>query len=215
MRTRSIFARLGAVAAIVVAACFPRPAQAHPHSWIDLRVAVIFDDAGRIAALEEDWLFDEIYTAYILDSFAKGKPLTPERLAAIATKIMGNLKSYDNFTRISAAGAPLRIGAIVAPGARMEGHRFGLKFTAKLGEPAPPQGFVYEIYDPTYYIEMLHAEADDAIRLVGAPPGCTHGTTKPNPPMDAVVRAASLDQTQTSDTGLGELFAEKVAISCR
>lgn len=190
------------------------PAAAHPHSWIDLKVAVIFDDAGKIKGLQEDWLFDEVYTSYIVDSFAKGKPLNPERLAAIAQKIMGNLKSYDNFTKASVAGKPLGIGAIAAPGAAMRGHRFALTFTANFAEPAPPHAFAYEIYDPTYYIEMLHAEGKEPIRLVGAPTGCKPHVAKPNPSMEAIVRASSLDQTQTTDTGLGELFAEKVTISC-
>jgi ABC-type uncharacterized transport system substrate-binding protein len=190
------------------------PAAAHPHSWIDLKVAVLFDDAGKIAGLQEDWLFDEVYTSYIVDSFAKGKPLTPERLAGIAQKIMGNLKSYDNFTKASVAGKPLGLGGIVAPGAAMRGNRFALTFTATFADPTPPKGFAYEIYDPTYYIEMLHAEGKEPVRLVGAPEGCTPHVAKPNPSMDAIVRASSLDQTQTSDTGLGELFAEKVTISC-
>lgn len=190
------------------------PAFAHPHSWIDLKVAVLFDDAGKVKGLQEDWLFDEVYTSYILDSFAKGKPLTPERLAAIAQKIMGNLKSYDNFTKAKAAGKPLALGSITAPGAAMQGRRFELKFTANFAEAAPVKGFAYEIYDPTYYIEMLHAEGKEPIRLVGAPAGCKPHVAKPTPSMDAIVRASSLDQTQTTDTGLGELFAEKVTVTC-
>lgn len=204
------------LAPIAFAAAFlaAHPAQAHPHSWIDLKVAVIFDDAGKIKGLQEDWLFDEVYTTYIVDSFAKGKPLTPERLAAIAQKIMGNLKSYDNFTKAKVANKPFALAAITAPGASMQGRRFELKFTANFAEAAPPKDFAYEIYDPTYYIEMLHAEGKEPIRLVGAPAGCKPHIAKPNPSMDAIVRASSLDQTQTTDTGLGELFAEKVTISC-
>ena len=203
-----------AVAAAALAAMSAHPAAAHPHSWIDLKVAVIFDESGKIKGLQEDWLFDEVYTTYILDSFAKGKALTPERFVAIAQKIMSNLKSYDNFTKAKVAGKPLALGSITAPGAAMQGHRFELKFTATFAQPAPTDGFAYEIYDPTYYIEMLHAEGKDPIRLVGAPAGCKPHVAKPNPSMDAIVRASSLDQTQTTDTGLGELFAEKVTISC-
>jgi ABC-type uncharacterized transport system substrate-binding protein len=202
------------LAAALVAALAGHAAEAHPHSWIDLKVAVLFDDTGKIKGLREDWLFDEVYTTYILDSFAKGKPLTPDRFAAIARKIMGNLKSYDNFTKAKANAKPLALGGIAAPGAAMQGRRFALTFTANFAEPVAPKGFAYEIYDPTYYIEMLHAEAKDAIRLVGAPAGCQPHVAKPTPSMDAIVRASSLDQTQTSDTGLGELFAEKITISC-
>jgi len=202
------------IAAAFAVALAAQPAAAHPHSWIDLKIGVLFDGTGKITGLQEDWLFDEVYTTYILDSFAKGEALTPARFAAIAQKIMGNLKDYDNFTKAKTNGKPLALGGIAAPGAALRGHRFALTFTATFAHPVAPKGFAYEIYDPTYYIEMLHAEGKDPIRLVGAPAGCKPHIAKPTPSMDAIVRASSLDKTQTTDTGLGELFAEKVTISC-
>ncbi|MBN2752994.1 MAG: DUF1007 family protein [Rhodospirillaceae bacterium] len=205
------------VASILAACAVASPARAHPHSWIDLRVSVLFDDEGRITGLHENWLFDEAYTTFILDHFAKGKKhaLKAAEFRAIAAKIMTNLKPYHYFTKASDGGKELVVATIEVPEATVQGERFDLSFTIKLQSPTKEGHFAYEIFDPTYYIELLHAEGDGAIRLMNAPSGCTHHLIKPNPSMDAVVRAAGLDPSQTTDTKLGELFAERVTITCR
>ncbi|MBM3523971.1 MAG: DUF1007 family protein, partial [Alphaproteobacteria bacterium] len=35
----------------------PVAAWAHPHSWIDIEVEVLFDGEGRVRALRQDWIF--------------------------------------------------------------------------------------------------------------------------------------------------------------
>jgi len=44
-------------------------AKAHPHAWIDLDSRLIFDDQGKLEAVELHWLFDEFYTAFIAGEF--------------------------------------------------------------------------------------------------------------------------------------------------
>ena len=51
-------------------AAAPLPLAAHPHGWIDLRTEVLVDDAGRVEALRQAWLFDQFYSAFMLDDFA-------------------------------------------------------------------------------------------------------------------------------------------------
>ena len=38
------------------------PALAHPHIFIDAKVTVVFDDAGNIAGLKQDWSFDKAFS---------------------------------------------------------------------------------------------------------------------------------------------------------
>ena len=42
-------------------------AWAHPHEWIDLTVQFKFDEEKRLIALEQSWLFDPFFSAYVLD----------------------------------------------------------------------------------------------------------------------------------------------------
>lgn len=210
------FRRLAAVA-FAVALLPASLAQAHPHSWIDLAVTVRFDTEGRITGLAETWLFDEAYTAYIIERFVKerGFPKSGAGLKPIAEKIMGNLHDYDYFTHATAGGKAAEIDGVSGADATMRGRRFELRFAVEFRAPQAADAFVYAVYDPTYYIEMLHAEGGAPIRLEGAPPGCGFRLAKPNPSIEAVTLAGALDRTQTDDDTLGELFAEKVTVSCR
>lgn len=203
-----------ALAALLLSAA---PAAAHPHSWIDLSTTVKFDAEGRVAGLAETWLFDETYTVYIIESFLKTHafPKSGAGLKPIAERIMGNLRDYSYFTHPSADGAAAGIAGVSGADATMRGRRLELRFTVELAAPAKADGFGYAVYDPTYYIEILHAEGDAPVRLDGAPAGCDVRIAKPNPSMEAVALAGALDQTQTADDSLGELFAEKVSLSCR
>lgn len=212
------FSRTGRLVAWILAAmAIAQPARAHPHSWIDVSVAVAFDGDGRIAGLGETWLFDEIYTAYIVESFVKaqGFPKSGAGLKPIAERIMKNLAEYAYFTHAHADGKALEIAAVRNADATMKGRRLELRFHVDFRTPASAAKVSYAIYDPTYYIEMLHAESADAVRFLQAPAGCAHRLIRPTPSVEAITLAASLDATQTaaSDT-LGELFAERVEISC-
>lgn len=197
---------------------FGTPLSAHPHSWIDIKVSVLFDGDGRVAALKEIWLFDEVYTAFILEGV---KRPTDEILKKIADRIMVNLTPYSYFTHpADGKNNAIKPGGVEDVGAILhDKKRFELDFTVRLAEPAAADGFSYSIYDPTYYIEMLHAEGGGAVRLEQAPPSCAYRLIKPNPSMEAVLRASSLDSAASAPAmdgadGLGALFAERIVLKC-
>ena len=56
-----------AIALSIYIAIGSSTAQAHPHVWIDLTGTVVLDDAGRITAIEQQWLFDPLYTVFATD----------------------------------------------------------------------------------------------------------------------------------------------------
>jgi ABC-type uncharacterized transport system substrate-binding protein len=91
-----------------------------------------------------------------------------------------------------------------------------MTFTLRLAEPVDPakDHLTYAVYDPSYYIEILHIEAPDAITLMGATERCSHELIRPNPAAEAVALAAALDQAATAEQGFGALFAERVHIRC-
>ena len=64
----NVFVAAG-LSAIALLAASPR-AHAHPHAWKDVRSTVILADSGQVAAIEQRWLFDELYTASLIEGVA-------------------------------------------------------------------------------------------------------------------------------------------------
>lgn len=195
----------------------PGPATAHPHTWIDVTVEVVFDQ-GKVVGLRQTWLFDDYYTAYAtedMDADGDGQP-DARRLRALLETNMRNLAEYGYFTRVSRGGNEVPFAEVTEMSSRMAGTRLEMSFLLPLAAPldADEPGMVYGIFDPTYYIEMLHAETRDAIRLTGAPAGCSTKLDKPNPTAEATTLAASLDRLQSAGDTLGAIFAERVTIRC-
>ncbi|MDA0676115.1 MAG: DUF1007 family protein [Proteobacteria bacterium] len=208
------------VLALILAALALLPAGrvfAHPHAWITVKVEVRFDQAGAITGLREIWLFDEAYTAFAVEGLGRaGKGPSAAQLAELLAVNMTNLEEYDFFTRVKSNGAPVKIGKATDASSRLRGSRLEMSFSVTFVEPVPVDAgaFSYAIFDPTYYIEMLHAEAGDAITLIGAPAGCKPRIDNPAPNPDTVSLAYALDATQSAGDTLGEAFAEWVTIQC-
>ena len=86
-----------------------------------------------------------------------------------------------------------------------------------LKEPADPVGkkVDYRIYDPTYYVSMLH-DKKDAITLVGKKvSSCTHEMTTPKPDVALIDAAAALDKKAKGPDELGGFFAQRMTLTCK
>lgn len=194
------------------------PASAHPHAFIDLQVEVVFDADGKLSGLRETWLFDEFYTAFAIEGLPRDRDGRPAqaKLDAISAENLKNLKDYSYFTRIEAAGKRIGVAKATDARTRLVDKRLEMSFVLPLAQPlavgAAP--VTYSIYDPTYYTEMLHAEAADAVRLRNAPAGCRHAVVPPAPPAETVGLARAMDRTQSAGDGLGAFFAETVELRC-
>ncbi|MEW5726495.1 MAG: DUF1007 family protein [Pseudomonadota bacterium] len=214
----TILTRLSRLFAVCLFGLAPLPAAAHPHAWIDLRVEVLFDPAGRVTALRQTWLFDEYYTAFATEGFDKNRDGQPDRdkLDALLAENLGNLAQYDTFTRVRAGGGAVAVGKPGEASSRMVGNRLEMTFSLPLKAPvAVGEGIDYAVFDPTFYIEILHAEKGEQVRLVGAPASCAHEVVAPSPSIETVALAQGLDRTQSAGDGLGAHFAEWVEIRCR
>lgn len=193
------------------------PAAAHPHAWIDLRSTVILDEEGRVTGIEQEWLFDEFYTAFALEDLGADDNAVNERLRELASANLTNLQPYDYFTEMRADGSKLGVGTVEEFETALRAGRLWLRFVLPLENPVDPRTneVSFAIFDPTYYIEMLHLEDDVIAFRTGASNGCTGRIVPPDPPTEAVMLAAALDRGAKADDTLGALFAERVVIACR
>jgi ABC-type uncharacterized transport system substrate-binding protein len=193
------------------------PAAAHPHAWIDLRSSVILDADGRAVAIEEEWLFDEFYTVYVTEGLDQSPGAIAKALTELARANLQNLKPYGYFTQVRADGTKVTVGTVTEFDSSLRDGRLWLRFVVPLDTPIDPkrQKMVFSVFDPTYYIEMLHLEGDViAFRGSGAD-GCFGRIQPPNPTAEAVMLAAALDRNAKADNTLGELFAERVIVTCK
>ena len=128
-----VLIRLIVLAVLVLAGWPVPPAAAHPHAWIDVRVAVLFE-AGRIVGLRQTWLFDEYYTAFATEGFDRDRDGRPDRdqLDALLAENLRNLADYDTFTRVTAAGQRVAVAAPVEASSRMVGSRLEMSFRLPL-----------------------------------------------------------------------------------
>lgn len=193
------------------------PAAAHPHAWIDLRSTVILDEEGRVVGIEQEWLFDEFYTAFALEDLGADDNALNERLRELASANLTNLQPYDYFTEVRAGEGKVRLGTVAEFETELRAGRLWLRFVLPLESPVDPRTneLSFAIFDPTYYIEMLHLEDDVIAFRGGASTECTGRIIPPDPPAEAVMLAAALDQNMEADETLGALFAETVVIACR
>jgi ABC-type uncharacterized transport system substrate-binding protein len=207
---------LTVVAGLVAALVGAGHALAHPHSWIDLRSQVIMDDEGRVAALELEWLFDDLYTAYVAQEFVKQDRPPSEFLPEVASTYLGNLAEYEYFTDVRLDGERLALGEPAGAEAGLRDRRLWLRFEVPLVKPVDPDKgrLTFAVYDPTYYIEILHVEGETIAFTGPKAEGCVGRIVPSNPSFEAIARASALDVTQSGGDGLGELFAETVVVEC-
>lgn len=209
---------LAAVAGALLCLVWSASAQAHPHVRIDVKVEAVFNGSGQVVGLRELWIFDELYTAFAaggLDADGDGEA-DEDKIADLLNANMTSLKDYDYFTSVLLDEQPVKLATAGDASAWVDNDRLRMRFFLPFAEPVDiaDKDFRYAVYDPTYFVELLHSGAPDAIVLSEAPASCSYALEEPNPTPETVSFAAALDRTETAGDGLGVLFAEWVTVAC-
>ncbi|MFW6077457.1 MAG: DUF1007 family protein, partial [Hyphomicrobiales bacterium] len=200
------------------------PALAHPHAWIETRSDVVFDDQGRIAAINIEWDFDPGYSEMAVDGLDENgdgyhsagelRPLARENLVA--------LKDYNYFIKARAGAAKVEYGDVTEYGIIYSNGTLKMHFTVPLAEPHDPfdAEFVYRIYDPSYYIAIDFAEASPLTLLGNAPEPCSI-ELRPAPTGEEIEETrdmlAEKDQEwqPPEEDDFGSMFARPAAVVCK
>ena len=189
---------------------------AHPHSWIDMQTELQIDGQQRLTALRLSWLFDEFYSATILDDAKAAGHSVAQELQLFGHDTITNLASENYLNRMTLDGQKVSLGPVHEYQTQMSDGRIRFDYTLPLKAPLPltDHSLLFAIYDATYYVEMLHQQ-EQAIQLTGpGAKGCQRTLRPPNPTDEQRMYAISLDKTDQADDGLGTAFAEQITIQC-
>ncbi|MCP5366571.1 MAG: DUF1007 family protein [Hyphomicrobiales bacterium] len=203
----------------LLAALAAGPAAAHPHVWIDMRATLRFDDAGRITGMDVHWAFDEFYSIYVaeeIDPDGDGKG-DRRMLRKLVDQTMVDLAEYRYFVFVHAGGERVPYGKVATYDSDLRDGRFIITFTLPFTAPVDPRKvpFTYAAYDPSYYIEVVHAKARPVTLAGAGAAGCAARIEEPNPTVEQTTLAAALDRNQTAEDGFGSLFAQTVHVACK
>lgn len=207
------------LAALFLVICLlPLPSKAHPHAWIDVTVKVLLDDDGRVRGLHQTWLFDDFYSVFVMEGALEigGGKISQPALDALLAENMNNLAEYNYFTEVSSGENQLSMLDPINATTQVIDRRLEMAFEIPLADPVSVDDIPlnYRIFDPTFYIEMVHAEKDDNVSFNDVDALCTAIITQPKPDQEKMLYASSLDQSEQGYDGLGRYFAEVVTVTC-
>ncbi|HSP32049.1 MAG TPA: DUF1007 family protein [Halomonas sp.] len=196
--------------------------NAHPHGWIDLSVRVITDDQGMVSGLHQTWRMDPFYSLVVFEELQQVENASLEEgLDQLGKEIRDNLSAQHYLTEISINDESQALGEVSEYTAMERDGRLTFMFILPLETPQPLNNKIltYQVFDPTYYIEIVHDGDDDQPRddalILHGEPSCELTILPADPDPELVTEAAMLGEDETGEPGLGRYFAETGRVDCR
>jgi len=202
------------------------PALAHPHIFIDTGLEIVFDDEGRLAAVQVVWVHDEFYSMMAIDDYGLDPEftgtITDEGRRELAEIYSGWVEGYEGDLYPLLGGealkltGPLDVTADYREGRMIIVHRRAFEDRVDLAGAQ----MVFRVYDPTYYTAYTVA-VDPVIRGRDDCVAEIHG-----PDLEAANARlmAALEEMEDADFDdweaigsfpeVGEEFAEEVRLIC-
>lgn len=150
-----------------VPALFVGQAFAHPHVFADVKVKVLYDQAG-FCGIRNHWVFDEIYSAGMVASVDKngdGK-LSPKEGKGLEAAILDPIAEKNYYNYVLAGSDFLKVARIKDFQATFAKGKLVLDFVSEFSMPVGPDWtmLVVVVSDPSNYIQMTsdmeNAEVD-------------------------------------------------------
>lgn len=211
-----IFGLKGVVLAVLGLLGFGAPALAHPHVWVTSSAEILFNPDGSVAAIRHVWDFDEAYTSFAvqgLDTNKDGK-ISRDELAALAKENAESLPEFDFFTSLKIDGKRQTFGAPKDYFMEMNGQLLRFVYTLPLETPIKPRTSVsLEVVDKSFFVSFNLAEGD-AVKLSGAPQGCTIKITRPKTQAPQQTLSEQAFNALGGGEDIGLQFAPKALVAC-
>jgi tRNA threonylcarbamoyladenosine biosynthesis protein TsaE len=167
-----------------MAITFAVPANAHPHVWIETKAAFNFDH-GKLIAVDLDWLFDEIFSAQMIEDFDHGKKGHFDAMdaAELEKQVLPGYgeKEFGWFTHVREDGKEVTFARAGNFKPTLENGQVRFRFTLYLARSLDPIRHKVEagLYDPTFF-DDLGLSVKDPIILTGIKPGECSDTILPD-----------------------------------
>ena len=191
-------------------------ALGHPHMWVDLESRVLLNIDDGSVAIQQVWLFDDFFSTSVIEDSSLYPGGTNAGIQKEIERITEALKPYNYYTEIEMGGKKLSSKLVGDVSWEVVDNRIEMRFTVAPNESSVSdvQGWSYAIFDPTYYIEMLHAEGSSITIDGDFAQKCNSWIEQPNPSADAVALSQSTILDNNADDTVGRFFAETVHVSC-
>ena len=191
-------------------------ALGHPHMWVDLESRVVLNIDDGSVAIQQVWLFDDFFSTSVIEDSSLYPGGTNAGIQREIERIIDALKPYNYYTEIEMGGKKLSSTLVGDVSWEVIDNRIKMRFTVAPNESSVSdlQGWSYAIFDPTYYIEMLHAEGSSITIDGDFAQKCNSWIEQPNPSADAVALSQSTILDNNADDTVGRVFAETVHVSC-
>ena len=194
------------------------PVHAHPHEFVEMKIALQFEKGSTVTGIKYTWLFDEFFSASAVQPADKDGDGTPEPdgLYEVLGEILQNIKPINYFTKFDEEAAVPELGVAKPLAATMVKRQFKIEFLVPFEKAVDLKGqkMTYGIYDDEFYIAMHHSIKDDAVKLIGADKGCDFELIPPDPSEELKSFASSLGKSESGGSDLGYNFAEWVVVTC-
>ena len=192
------------------------PASGHPHMWVDLESRVVLNTDDGSVTIQQVWVFDDFFSTSVIEDANRDPGGTKAGIQREVDRIIAALEPYSYFTMIEMGGKNLSSKLLGNVNWEVVQNRIEMRFAVAANESVGSEvrSWSYAIFDPTYYIEMLHAEGA-SITIDGDLAGkCSSWIEQPNPSADAVALSQSTKLDNDTDDTVGRFFAETVHVSC-
>ena len=192
------------------------PTLGHPHMWVDLESRVVLGDGYGKVVIQQVWLFDDFFSTAVIEDANLDPSGTNAGIQREIDRIVAALKPHDYFTVIKFGGKNLTFKLVGDVSWKIIQNRVEMRFALAVDEPVgvESQSWSYAIFDPTFYIEMLHAEGANVPIESDAAGNCISWIEQPNPSAAAVALSQSPALDENADDTVGRFFAETVHVSC-
>lgn len=206
------------VLALCAALLGAAPAKAHPHVWVTASAEIVYAPDGTVTGIRHVWDFDEAYTSFAtqgLDTNKDGK-ISREELSELARENAESLHEFDFFTTMKIDGKKQNFGQPKDYAMEMSGPLLRFIYTLPLDKPVKPKTSVsLEVADKTFFVAFNLADGNDAVKLTGAPQGCTVKISRPKTqaPQQALSEQA-FETLRGSGEDFGLQFAPRAIVAC-
>lgn len=194
---------------------------AHPHTWINLQSTFGLNENAELIEIKQKWQFDEFYSAmFIADMLNEFGPDRDLAFTLAGENMVSSLSDYQYFSNLTVDQVGMSIGqpseylltSEIVDGAEM--LTMFMTFTLASTPNIKDTQIEWSVFDPTYYVAMIHTDIENLAIENGQNSGCMVNMDIPEPSQETIAYASSLDKEQTETQGLGILFAEKIRFGC-